>query len=84
MKTGDRAPMALVSALALCCLAPIRGPLLLALSVPASIAQGGFVLAPTLLLLVGAVLYAWQRRRGKNDCGSGDRPTVGRETRIAE
>ena len=84
MKTSDCAPMAVVDALALCCLAPILGPLLLAVSMPALIGEAGFVLVPSLLLVVCAVLYAWRRRRTRNDCGSGDRPTVGRETRIAE
>lgn len=81
MKADTFAPLAVVGALALCCLGPVLASVFVALGVSAWFAQAGFVWAPALLLIAAAVVYAMRRRPRAADCcaaeGTEIKPEVG-------
>lgn len=67
MKDSTFAPLAVVGALALCCLGPVLASVF-ALGFSAWFVQAGFVWVPILLLIAAAAVYFMRRRSRAADC----------------
>ena len=68
MKASTFAPLAVVGALALCCLGPLLAPAVVALGLSAWFAPAGFVWVPVLLLIAASIAYFVRRRSRQADC----------------
>ena len=68
MKASTLAPLAVVGALALCCLGPLLVPAFVALGLTTWFVQAGFVWVPVLLLIAAAIAYVVRRRSRQTDC----------------
>lgn len=68
MKASTFAPLAVVGALALCCLGPVLASVFVAIGVSAWFVPAGFMWAPALLLLAAAAVYVMRRRSRAADC----------------